>query len=157
MATLITDVSQIKSRKVRLVPENVIMDKSEAITKASTDGLDLVLVQEGDIAVVKLVDYTKLEYERQKSIKNNRPKKPKHIRIKLHTQDHDLRRFAQQADEFIADGHPVTLDLKVSGRNKIFKELIKQQIDGFVAMIPKAKPGKLSVSEDGSLWTQNLS
>lgn len=158
MATLIKDASQIGAKHVRLIlpTGNIIIDKDEALAKAVSDGVDLVLVQDGDIPVVKLSDFTKLEYEKQKNVKGGRAKKPKQIKIGPHTQEHDLKRFASQAAEFIAEGHPVAVLLKVKGRDKAFRDLILQKIQGFVAMVPGSKPGKVSISEDGSNYTQSL-
>lgn len=159
MATLIKDATQIKSKKVRLIlPDGpVIMSPSDAITKASSDGLDLVLVQDGDMPVVKLLDFAKLEYDKQKTQKNNKPKKAKTITIGPHTQEYDLKRFALQANEFILDGHPTSLRMEVHGRDRAFKDLLKSKMIEFIAMVPAAKPGKLSISEDGATYSQNLS
>lgn len=158
MVTLIKDATQLKSRKVRLIlpTGNVVIDKTEAILKASTDGMDLVLVQDGDIPVVKLVDFTKLEYEKEKGQKHNKPRKPKTIQIGPHTQEYDLKRFADKAVEFIKEGHPTSVRLEVRGRDRSFREQIMQKMEQFIAMIPCAKPGKISVAEDGSAYSQNL-
>lgn len=158
MATLIKDASQIKSRKVRLVlPEgNVIIEVKEALTRATAEEKDLVLVADGDPAVVKLVDFAKLEYEKEKVQKGSRPKKPKQVCIGPHTQEHDLKRIALQAASFIEEGHPVSLRLEVRGRDKGFRDIIVKHINNFVAMIPCAKPGKINISEDSSQYTQNL-
>jgi len=158
MATLIKDASQLKAKKVRLILPTgpVIIDKLEALTKAITDGLDLVLVQDGDLPVVKMVDFAKLEYEQQKAQKNNKAQKAKTIHIGPHTQEYDLKRLANQASGFIKDGHPTTLRMDVKGRDKAFRELLSKRMTDFVALVPGAKPGKLSINEDGSTYSQSL-
>lgn len=158
MATVIKDLSQIKARKVRLVLEssNVIMEKAEALAKATAEQMDLILVQDGEIPVVKLADFTKLEYEKQKAIKANHPKKPKTVQIGPYTQEADLYRLADKAKEFIEEGHPVNVKLEVRGREKGFRDIILQQMAKFVARIPCSKPGKVSVSEDGKTYSQSL-
>lgn len=158
MATLIKEASQIKSEKVRLVltEGSIIVDKAEALKRALTEEKDLVLVAEGDPAVVKMVDFTKVEYEKQKSQKGNKSKKNKTIQIGPHTQEHDLVRFAKQAAQFIEEGHTVSVRLEVRGRDKGFRELIAGHMKSFVAKIPCAKPGRLNISEDGSTYTQTL-
>jgi translation initiation factor IF-3 len=158
MAILIKDASQLKSKKVRLIlPDGpVIIDKFDALTKALTDGLDLILVQDGDLPVVKLVDFAKLEYEQQKAQKNNKPKKPKTIQIGPHTQEFDLKRFALQAVKFMSEGHPTSLKMEVRGRDKAFRDLLTNRMTQFIALIPNAKPGRLSISEDGSTYSQSL-
>lgn len=158
MATLIKDPSQIKSLKVRLILStgNIILDKDEALSRALTEGLDLVLVQDGDIPVVKFCDFSKLEYEKQKQTKANKPRKPKQVQIGPHTQEHDLVRFAGQAQQFIEEGHPVSLKVEVRGRDRQFETLIREKIDHFVSLVKGAKPGKVSKSENGSVYVITL-
>jgi translation initiation factor IF-3 len=158
MSILIKEASQIEGRNVRLIlpTGNVIMDKTDAINKALAEELDLVLVQEGEIPVVKLVNYDKLEYDKQKNVKANKAPKAKQVRFGPHTQDYDLKRFAIQASGFISDGHPTTVKVEIKGRNKAFQQLIKEKIAAFVAMVPNAKPGKMSVNEEGSEYLQPL-
>lgn len=159
MATLIKDLAQIPSRKVRLVSEggNVILDKAEAMTRASTDGLDLVLVQEGDIPVVKLCDFSKIEYSKQKSVKSNRPKRPKVVKIGPHTQQYDMQRIAALADDFIKDGHPVSVKMKVKGRDKAFVQQNTAKIKEFAGMVTSARQGiSVSVSIGDEWYTMTL-
>lgn len=161
MATLITDANQLKSKTVRLISQtgNVVIDKMEALLKASEDGMDLVLVQDGDVPVVKLVDFTKFEYQKQKTVKQNKAKKCKTIQFGPHTQENDLKRLAGKAEEFIAEGHPVVISVDVSGRERQFKEIILGQMAKFISMVPTAKPGKMSVSENDkkASYSQSLS
>ena len=158
MSTIIKDASQIRSRHVRLVlPDGpIIIDKTEALAKAAADELDMVMVQDGDLPVVKLVNFAKLEYEKQKNVGGNHAKKPKQVQIGPHTQEHDLKRFAAKAEEFIKEGHPVSVRMDVRGRDRSFRDLLRQRMSAFVVMVPSAKPGRLSVSDDGSAYTQGL-
>lgn len=158
MPTLIKDLTEISKQNVRLIlPEgNVIISKADAFAKALEAGLDLVLVQDGDIPVVKMTDFTKLEYEKTKTVKGGKSKKPKQIQIGPRTQEYDLKRFAAKAAEFIEEGHPVSLKLEVHGRDKGFRDINIQQMKNFVALVPNAKPGSVSISEDGKSYTQSL-
>lgn len=157
MATLIKDAAQIRSGHVRLIREtgHVIVGPGEALSMAMQDGLDLVLVQDGEIPVVKICDFAKIEYEKQKNIKHNRPKKTKCVQIGPHTHDNDLQRLAQKAEEFIQEGHTVILKMEVRGRDKLFKDQIRKKMDDFAAMVKGAKPG--SLGEAGSTYTRALS
>ena len=119
--------------------------------------MDLVMVQDGEMPVVKLVDFNKLQYERQKNTKHNHPKQAKEIRIGPHTQEHDLQRLAVQAAAFIKEGHPVSVRLQVRGRNRMFKDLIRDKIASFAKMVEGAKPGRVVEGENGSAYTQSLS
>lgn len=150
-------MNEIKSDMVRIVPENEIVNKAIAFNRAESEGIDVVLIQDGKIPVVKIIDFSKIEYQEMKASKNhNKPKKPKEISIGYNTADHDLKRLAAKAVEFIDDGHPTTLRLRINGREKKHPDVIKNQISHFVSMIPNAKPRRLNVSEDGSTWTQDL-
>lgn len=158
MATLIKDLAQIPSKRVRLVCEggNVILDKADAMMRANTDGLDLVMVQEGDIPVVKLCDFSKIEYTKQKNSKANRPKRPKVVKIGPHTQQYDMQRLAAMADAFIKEGHPVSVKMKVKGRDKAFVQQNTAKIKEFAAMVSSAKSGSSSVSIGDEWYTVNL-
>lgn len=158
MAILIKDQSQIKARNVRLVLDtgNVIIDKIEALNRAQAEGIDLVLVQDGDLPVVKFCDFNKIEYDKQKNIKHNKPKKSKQVHIGPHTQRFDLERFAQQASEFVKEGHSVSVRMEVKGRDRMFVDLIRQKMEEFVGLVVDAKPGRLVRSDDGKYYTQTL-
>lgn len=155
---IIKEPTQLSAPTVRLVlpTGTIIVDKTEAISKALTDGMDLILVQEGDIPVVKLCDYTKIEYDKQKNIKCNKSKKSKQVKIGPHTHEHDMCRLAKQAMGFIEDGHSVTLRMEVKGRDRKFNDLLKKKIADFVAKVQTAKPGRISISEDGGTYMQAL-
>jgi translation initiation factor IF-3 len=158
MASKIDDLGQIRAKNVRLVMEtgSVIIDKAEALSKALAEGMDLVMVQEGDIPVVKLCNFDKIEYEKQKCQPGNRPKKAKQVQIGPHTQDHDLRRIAAKAEEFIKEGHCVSLRMEVRGRDRKFYDLLSKKVQDFVALIPSAKQGHAKRSDDGSTYSQQL-
>ena len=131
------------------------MTKAAAWEKASALELDMILVQDGNVPVIKVCDLNKLEYEKQKGQKFNKPKKAKCVKIGPHTQEYDLQRLAKQAGEFIAEGHHVTIEMDVRGRDRMFKDLIKGQFEKFVARVEGAKPGPLSCGE--RTYTQSLS
>jgi translation initiation factor IF-3 len=148
-------LTDIKAAKVRLVlPEgHVVVDKTEATQRAEAEGLDLVLVQEGEVPVVKLCDFRKLEYQKQKSVKLQHSKKAKQVSIGPHTHEHDLQRLAKQASEFLADGHPTSIRMEVKGRDRMFKDLLRQRMEMFAALIGNAKPGRITESEQRSCLT----
>jgi translation initiation factor IF-3 len=157
MPTLLKDPAQISSNQVRIVlpEETIIITKEDAFTRAANEGMDLVLVQDGSIPVVKLVNYEKIEYSKQKQSKNH-SKKAKTVKIGPHTQEYDMKRLAIQAMGFLKDGHPTTLRLDVHGRDRAFRDLIMKKIQDFAALVPCAKPGRVSVNDDGSAYTVSL-
>lgn len=159
MPAIIERASQIEARNVRVVSpdgETSIVPKEEAIRMAEASGLDLLLVQDaGPMPVVKICDQGKIEYEKQKKQKGGSHCKNKTVQIGLHTQQHDLERLAKKAQEFISEGHHVMVKMDVKGRDRSFKDLIKQQFDKFVSMVPGANPSR--VGEAGRSFTQAIS
>jgi len=156
----ITKSSQIEARNVRLVlprgEGSNIVPKEEALRMAEAEGLDLILVQDdGPMPVLKVCDQNKIEYEKQKKQKNSCPCKFKTVQIGLHTQQHDLERFAKKAEDFVSEGHHVVVKMEVKGRDRTFRDLIRQQFEGFLKMIPSAKPQR--ISEAGKTYTQVIS
>ena len=155
---LIKSPAEIKASQVRLVlPEgHIIVETQEAIRRAAAEEMDLVLVQEGEIPVVKLTDYNKLEYQKQKNTHPNHVKKPKQVTFGPHTQEYDLARLAKRASGFISDGHPTSVRLEVKGRDRMFRDLILKKIEDFTKLVTNAKPGRISISERGDVYHQNL-
>jgi translation initiation factor IF-3 len=156
----IADPSQIKAMQVRLVmPDGVVViDKAEAFRRSVEEELDLVLVQDGVIPVVKMCDVHKIAYEKQKGNPAGKSKKVKHVQIGPHTAEHDLSRLATQASGFISDGHPVVLQMEVKGRDRMFSSDLKSHVEKFASRIVGAKPGKISFSNSGATatYTMNL-
>jgi translation initiation factor IF-3 len=163
MPVLISSVSQLEAKNVRLVLTDEsgkttweVVEKNEAVKRAELQSMDLVLVHDSDgMPVVKICDYSKIEYDKQKSQKRSFQAKQKTIRIGIHTQEHDLARFAGHANEFIEEGHHVMVRMDVHGRDKSFKNIIEDQFKKFSAMVPKAKPGKIGGGP--GTYTQTLS
>lgn len=156
MAELIENVAQLKGRNVLLVMEEStqVIDKFEAARLATVDGLDLVMVQDGNVPVVKICDFKKIEYDRQKKKRGSSQPKVKHVHIGPHTQLHDLQRLAGQASGFIREGHHVFATMEVRGRDRQFEENIRSQFEKFVGMVSGAKPGKLS--KNSNTYSQSL-
>lgn len=157
MIKQLSDPSQIKSNQVRLVmPDGVVVvEKTEAFRRCAAEEMDLVLVQEGDIPVVKMCDYHKVEYEKQKQ-SGAKAKKTKHVNIGPHTAEHDLTRLVKQAEGFIQDGHPVVLQMEVIGRNRMFGGDLRSHVEKFAARVTGAKPGRISYSNSGAKGTYTM-
>jgi len=163
MAVLISDINQLDAKNVRLVSSDEtgkatweVVEKNEAVKRAELQNLDLVLVHDdGGMPVVKICDYSKIEYGKQKTQKRSFQPKVKTIRIGIHTQGHDLERFANHAKDFIKEGHHVVVRMDVHGRDKSFKQIIETQFNNLSVLVPNAKPSK--VTGGPSTYTQTLS
>ncbi|PJE60009.1 MAG: hypothetical protein COU85_00605, partial [Candidatus Portnoybacteria bacterium CG10_big_fil_rev_8_21_14_0_10_44_7] len=59
----------------------------------------------------------------------------KGIRLKMKTAVGDLQTKARQAEKFLSRGHRVKIDIFLRGREKAFRDLARQKVLDFIAMI----------------------
>lgn len=91
----------------------------ELIDIRKNTGLDIVLLQKG---VVKLMDYNKFLYNRNKNKKSSKPKPLKTIQFTPTTDDHDYNFKKNQIIEFLKNGYKVKTFVFFKGRQIIFKD-----------------------------------
>jgi len=109
---------------------NAIMPTRRALAKAKELGLDLVEVA-GDVRppVCRIVDYGKWRYEQSKQKKSKKTvTKEKELKFRVRTEDHDYRMKLTRAEDFLAHGFKLRVQLQFRGRENAHKEL------GFVLM-----------------------
>ena len=100
----------------------------EARAKAQEQNLDLVIVSEnGDSAVCKLMDYGKLLYERKKNIKaqkkSSSAQKLKEIKFHVSIDTHDYQYKIKRGIEFLQKGSKLKVSLVFRGREMAHKEM----------------------------------
>lgn len=107
----------------------VEMKLTDAVALAEKTGEDVILLNaKGDKPVVKIGDYNKFLYEKQKKEKENRKKarmnsqETKEIRISDAIAQHDLEIKAKNADRMLGDGDKVMLVIRYKGRSIRFIE-----------------------------------
>ena len=119
---------EIKSEFVNVVNDDTKgltkMLLSEAIGIAEEEGLDVIcLNSKGDIPVVKIGDYGKYQYEKQKKEKDNRKKARlnsqdmKEISIRDSIAEHDLKVKAHNIDRLLKENNKVKLVIVYKGRS----------------------------------------
>ena len=122
---------EIKSDKVNVVNNEskglTLMSLDDAIALAEQTDEDVILVNDkGDIPVVKIGDYSKLLYEKQKREKENKKRarlnsqETKEIQIGDAIADHDLMVKAKHIDRILTDGDKVQISIKYKGRSVRF-------------------------------------
>lgn len=124
---------RIRAPKVRVVDGDDnhqlgIMSTPQAIRLAKERGLDLVEVApHADPPVCKIVDYGKYKYIQEKhkkeSHKHHKTSKVKELKFRVGIDPHDYLIKMVHAEEFLAEGHKVRVQLQFRGRQMAHQEL----------------------------------
>lgn len=112
------------------------MSKREAIEKAKSSGYDLVIISDNaQKPVAKILDYGKFKYERKKKRKEAKANlvvtENREIRLTPMIGENDLMVKSRKAREFILKGDRVKVSLKFRGREMARKELGYETLDRF--------------------------
>ena len=121
-----------RSGQVMMVDEDGakvgVIPLAEALDRAKAADLDLVMVSKAgatDAPVVRLMNYTKRQYEKRKQMKEQKKasrqkaKPLKEIRLKAAISDHDLDVKLRQARSFLYKGHSVQMNLQRPKRHEV--------------------------------------
>jgi translation initiation factor IF-3 len=138
--------------KVRLVGEetNEVVSVLEALSRAEEAGLDLVLISDkGDVPVVRVQDFKKVQYELKKSKKKQVVQELKEIQLKLNIADHDFQTKLNAIDKFLARGDKVKVVVRLKGRERENPERARFLLDRVLTTV-KAKssivPGPITMA-----------
>lgn len=153
MSSIIIKNEQIKSRFVKLIDEEKligIVALNEAIGRARSKGLDLVLITEGDNPICKILDADSYRYEKAKHEKEQAKKQrimiveTKEIQLRPVTDSNDIQIKAKAAQKFLSKGDKVKVIVKFRNREKSHKELGYNIINQFLENIGEHKVEKTS-------------
>ncbi len=120
---------KIRSRQVRLISSEGdqlgILSLEDALNKAKDGGLDLVEVApNSDPPVCRVMDYGKFRYEASKKVQEARKKtrggQMKEIKLRPHTEDHDLGFKVKNLKKFLDKKHRVKVSVFFRGREMAF-------------------------------------
>jgi translation initiation factor IF-3 len=128
------------------------MLKESALVQARQMGLDLVEVGNGPIPVCKIMDYGKVQYEKQKAERHqNHAPVMKEMRFAYKTESHDLEIKSRKIGEFLAKGHKVLVVMEVRGRERyVDRGAAKEKFIAFVKQFnPNFRVGDVSENERG--------
>ncbi len=132
---------QIRARQVRLIDaegqQQGIVDTREAIRRAREEDLDLVLVGENSQPpVAKLMDYGKFRYEQQQQAKEarrrSRQQEMKAIKFRVKIDSHDYETKVNHIRRFLNAGHKVRVVIMFRGRERTHPELGKEILERVV-------------------------
>ncbi|MGE5297752.1 MAG: translation initiation factor IF-3 [Acidobacteriaceae bacterium] len=134
----------IKAPQVRLIDQDGkmigVMSTSEALRLAEEQQIDLVEISpNANPPVVKLLDYDKFRYQQEKQAQQSKKKikriAVKGIRLSVRIGVHDLEFKAKKANEFLAEGHKIKLDVVMRGREQAHPQLAYGLVDKFLALL----------------------
>ena len=113
----------------------------EALRLSHDAGLDLIEISPtANPPVAKITDRGKFFYEQEKkrkeAAKKHKEVELKSVRIGIGTGTHDLDLKAKQADEFLAEGNKIKVDLALRGREKYLdKKFLEERLKRFLNLI----------------------
>lgn len=119
-------IREIIGNDVKLVNdagEPEVMSISEALRLADDSELDLILVgAKATPPVVKMIDYSKFLYEKNKKKPQQKSKDMKEIRFRPNTDSNDLNFKTNHIINFLKKGHKVKALVSFKGREMTFKD-----------------------------------
>jgi translation initiation factor IF-3 len=136
-----------------------VVGRNEALTMATTAGLDLVeIAPNADPPVCKILDYGKFKYEEQKK-KNEARKKQKiievkEIKLRPSIDDHDYAVKMRSMNQFIEEGDKVKVTMRFRGRELAHQELgmnvlirVRDDLDGIakVEQMPRMEGRQMTM------------
>ena len=133
---------QIRAKEVMVIGPNGeqlgIKNIKDALTLATYAGFDLVLInQNGNPPVCKIMDYNKFKYENKKKQKENMKKQRetnlelKEYRLSVSIDVHDFNTGVNQAIKYLEKGHRVKASIRFKGREMAHTDLGKQVLVRF--------------------------
>ncbi|MEM6915293.1 MAG: translation initiation factor IF-3 [Verrucomicrobiota bacterium] len=118
---------RIRASEIRVIygEHNVVLPTHKALKKAKELGLDLVeIAPNARPPVCRIVDYGKYKYEQSKQKKSDKPKKrEKEVKFRVNIDPHDYGIKMMHAEDFLAHGFKVRVQLQFRGRQMAHKEL----------------------------------
>lgn len=111
-----------------------VMKLSEALALAQERQIDLVEISPNAAPpVCKLLDYDKYRYQQEKTAQEARKKikkvSIKNIRLSVRIGQHDVEFKTKQANEFLAEGNKVKIDVVMRGREQAHPQLAFEMIE----------------------------
>jgi len=133
----------IKHPSVRVIDERGqqlgVFPIAEALKMARDENMDLIEITDKVIPpICKIIDYGKYLYQQEKKKKEHKTQQKggvKAVRLGLATAKHDAQIKAKKAEEFLTKGNKIKIEMVLKGREKAHKDIARQKIDEFIAMI----------------------
>ena len=132
----------IRKSPVRVIDSNGdqlgIIPTKDALEKAKTQGLDLVIVAaEADPPVCRIMDYGKFKYDKSKRVHKNKAHqtKLKEIRLRPKTGQHDIDFKVKKAINFLKQNDKVQVTVLFRGREMAHIEEGRKVMEGVIEQL----------------------
>lgn len=117
------------------------MKREEALKLARPEeGFDLIEIVPGTKPpVARVMNFDKYRYEKEKQEKKERRAlkegELKEVQISARAAVNDLAIKVRQLEKFLAEGHPVVINMRLRGREKYNRDWARQRLNEFTKMI----------------------
>lgn len=137
--------SQINAPELRVLGdrgENLgVMSREAALKLAEAKGLDLIeITASAKPPVARIMSFDKYRYEQIKKLKkqqaHQKTKELKQVQVGVAAAKNDLEIKAKKVEEFLTEGHPVTIVLVLRGRQKANKDWARMKLAEFLKIVP---------------------
>ena len=117
-----------------------VMKREDALALAKEKSLDLIEIASAvNPPVARIMSFDKFRYHQEKDEKRQRnaqkQKDLKQVQITPRSALNDLQIKAKKAEDFLNEGHKVTISLFLRGREKANKEWALKKMREFISMI----------------------
>lgn len=142
-----------------------VMSTGAALILAQQAELDLVEVSpKAEPPVVKIVDFGKLQYEKEKQLRKSKAlsKKAgggeiKGLRLSMKISDHDIMVRVKAGQKFLDHGHKVKIEVRMHGREKAHPELARVVIERFIKLLEREITLEQPIKRLGSAFSALIS
>ena len=135
---------------------------TDALTLANYAGLDLVLMNDGDNPVGKIMDYNKYRYEKQKQKKEQQKKQResnkeiKEYRLSVNIDIHDFDTRVKNALNYLEKGHKVKASIRFRGREMAHTALGQDVLNKFAEKLADVSQIEAAPKLEGRVMTMLL-
>ena len=158
---------QIRAKEVMVIgPQGEklgIKSKEDALTLANYAGFDLVMINNnGETPVCKIMDYNKYKYESKKRLKENQKKQReanleiKEYRLSVTIDIHDFNTRIKNASKYLEKGHKVKITVRFKGREMAHPELGKDVLYRFAKEVETIATPESEPKLEGKFMTMML-
>jgi len=136
--------NQITAKELRVINETGdnlgVMKKEDALALAKEKSLDLIeIAPMAQPPVARIMSFDKFRYQQGKEERKQRhaqkQKELKQVQITPRSALNDLQIKAKKAEDFLNEGHKVTISLFLRGREKANKDWALKKMREFINMI----------------------